>query len=179
MVNKEMSLSELTSALKTCNDSAPGNDGIQYSFYKQFWDIWGPIILNSWRHANLTGELSPSNKSSIITLLPKEGKDPKEIGNWRPITLTNCDLKIITKALAIRLSLVADKIIDNSQTAYIPGRSVMDNIRLIQDIIQDNSTVDRILVSLDAKKAFDSVSHSYIELVLDKYGFGDNFIRFF
>ena len=46
---------------------------------------------------------------SVITLLPKEGKDAKDIKNWRPITLTNCDAKIITKALVIRMNKVMDE----------------------------------------------------------------------
>jgi hypothetical protein len=34
-------------------------------------------------------------------------------------------------------------------------------------------------VSLDAKKAFDSVSHEYIREVLKNYGFGETFINYF
>jgi len=68
----------------------------------------------------------PSHYESAITLLPKEGKDISDIKNWRPITLSNCDLKIITKALSIKFYKVLDSIIDVSQTAYVPGRSVAD-----------------------------------------------------
>ena len=38
--------------------------------------------------------------------------------------------------------------------------------------------VDAVLVSLDAKKAFDSVDHGYIERTLRKYGFGPKFIYY-
>jgi hypothetical protein len=121
-----------------------------------------------------TGTLPPSHIESVITLLPKEGKNTKEIKNWRPITLSNCDAKIITKALATRMSKVLNEIIDPSQTAYIPGRSVIDNIRsnmYVKDHCKKKG-INAILVSLDAKKAFDSVSHEYIEEVLLNYGFG-------
>jgi hypothetical protein len=67
----------------------------------------------------------------VITLLPKEGKDRKDIKNWRPITRSNCDSKIITKALALKMSEVLDDIIDPNQTAYINGRSVTDSLRSI------------------------------------------------
>ena len=59
-------------------------------------------------------------KMSII-LLPKEGKDINNIKNWRPITLYNCDSKIVTKALALRMNSVLDEIIDVNQTAYVKG----------------------------------------------------------
>ena len=40
---------------------------------------------------------------TLISLLPKIGKDTSELKNWRPITLSNCDFKLITKTLANRL----------------------------------------------------------------------------
>jgi retron-type reverse transcriptase len=116
-----------------------------------------------------------------MTLLPKAGKDVREIKNWRPITLTNCDAKIITKALAVRMSKVLEEIIDPSQTAYIPGRSVMDNLRsnLYAKNYCNKQNINALLISLDAKKAFDSVDHDYIRRVLKEYGFGEKFITYF
>jgi hypothetical protein len=77
----------------------------------------------------------------------------------------------------MRMSKVLNDIIDVSQTAYIPGRSVMDNIRCniyVKKYCKDHK-IDAILTSLDAKKAFDSVNHKYIDKVLEKYGFGVEF----
>jgi len=111
--------------------------------------------------------------------LPKEGKDLSQIGNWRPITLTNCDLKVFTKTYANRVSLVLDKIIHPAQTAYIPGRVVHDNLRMFDfyKTYCNNYNVDAVLISLDAKKAFDSVDHKYMYKTLKHYGFSDNFIE--
>ncbi len=122
-----------------------------------------------------------SHEESAITLLPKEGKDISDIKNWRPITLSNCDAKIITKAIAMRLNPILDSIIDPSQTAYVPGRSVMDNTRCNKYLINycRKNNIKAALVSLDAKKAFDSVDHNYIDTTLVNYGFGPNFRRYF
>jgi len=180
-VERDITLDELKETLKGCKESSPGPDGITYRIYKEFWDIIGIYIVDSWNHSVKTGILPPSNKESALTLLPKNGKDLREIKNWRPITLTNCDAKIITKALAVRMSKVLESIIDPSQTAYIPGRSVMDNLRsnLFTKNHCNNKKIDALLVSLDAKKAFDSVDHDYIRKVLKVYGFGDKFIGYF
>ena len=181
MLENELTQEELLKALNTCTDSAPGSDGITYSIYKKLWNIAGPIILNAWRYSCEKSEMPPSHKESIITLLPKEGKNTKDIKNWRPITLSNCDSKIITKALALRVSKVLDEVIDQNQTAYVSGRAVADNLRCIK-FMKDHcrqKDIDAILVSLDARKAFDSVSHSYIRETLIKYGFGQNFINYF
>jgi hypothetical protein len=43
----------------------------------------------------------------------------------------------------------------------------------------ESNKVDGLLVSLDAKKAFDSVDHNYICRVLKEYGVGDRFIKYF
>ena len=149
--------------------------------YKKLWSITGPVILDAWKYSCEKGVMPPSHKESIITLLPKEGKNVKDITNWRPITLSNCDSKIITKALALRVSKVLDEVIDQNQTAYVGGRAVADNLRSIM-FMKDHcreKKIKAVLVSLDAKKAFDSVNHSYIRNTLVKYGFGQNFITYF
>ena len=181
IMDQELTLENLSEALKSCKDSSPGPDGIPYKIYKTYWDITGPIILKSWHYSKEIGKLAPSHNESVITLLPKEGKDMGDIKNWRPITLSNCDSKIITKALTMKISKVLDSIIDVSQTAYIPGRSVADNLRsnFYLKTICKNKNIDSLLISLDAKKAFDSVDHNYIKETLYAYGFGENFIKTF
>jgi exonuclease III len=180
-LDSELTLNELQVALSTCKDSSPGPDGIPYVVYKKYWRHMGPIILNAWKYSLKTGNLPPSHLESVITLLPKEGKDTKDIKNWRPITLSNCDSKIITKAISLKTSKVLESIIDPSQTAYVPGRSVVDNLR--SNFFYKNQcskmNIDAVLISLDAKKAFDSVDHKYIEETLYAYGFGPVFIQMF
>ncbi len=83
----------------------------------------GPIILSAWKHSLNTGNLPPSHLESVIT----EGKDTKDIKNCRPITISNCDSKIITKAISLKTSKVLELIIDPSQTAYVPGTLVADS----------------------------------------------------
>ena len=180
-MEKEVTLDELKIALSSCKDSSPGPDGIPYTVYKKFWDITGPIILNSWKYSIEMGHLPPSQLESAITILPKEGKDLGDIKNWRPITLSNCDLKIITKAISNRMAGILDQIIHESQTAYVPGRSVADNLRsnFYFKSYAESNKIDAALISLDAKKAFDSVDHIYIEKTLKAYGFGPEFIRTF
>jgi len=178
MLDKPITLEEITDTLRSCEESAAGPDRLTYKTYMQLWEVLGPISLNSWNYSNEINSLPDSQKTSTITLLPKEGKDLSQIGNWRPITLTNCDLKIYTKCMANRVSKVLDKVIFRSQTAYIPGRNVHNNSRMF-DFYRNyckNHNVDAVLMSLDAKKAFDSVDHKYMTTVLEKYGFSKQFI---
>jgi hypothetical protein len=181
LMEKNLDLMDLKKALNTCKDSAPGPDGIPYEIYRRYWNITGQILLDAWNFSVENQILPPSHEESVITMLPKDGKDAGDIKNWRPITLSNCDSKIITKALANKMGVVLDSIIDKSQTAYISGRAVADNLR--SNMYMKNkcraNNIDAVLISLDAKKAFDSVDHTYIKKTLEEYGFGTNFINTF
>jgi len=180
-LDRDITNSELLNTLRGCKETASGPDGLTYKTYKCLWPIIGDEIVQSWNHSVRTGLMPPSHLESVLTLLPKEGKDTKEIKNWRPITLTNCDAKIITKALANRMSKHLDKIIHPAQTAYIPTRSVMDNLRsniYYRDYCK-KAGIDGVIISLDAKKAFDSVSHDYILNTLKAYGVGVKFQNYF
>jgi hypothetical protein len=162
---------EIFRVLKTCKDSAPGHDGIPYSYYRHFWNFFGDTIAQAWSEALSGGSLPDSHKVSILRLLPKIGKDPSKLTNWRPITLSNCDHKLITKCLAIRLTNALKPCLHSNQTAYIPGKQIQDNLRVI-NIINEQSP-EALVISLDAKKAFDSVSHDYIRKTLVEFGLND------
>ena len=172
-IAKEVTTAELLKTLQTCADSAPGPDGIPYSYLKLLWPIYGDTLKDAWHHSLNTKCLPPSHRVSFLKLIPKAGKDKKKLTNWRPITLSNCDHKIITKTYAIRVcERVASKI-NGGQTAYLKNRLINDNVRALLATINLTNLEDNtkgLLVALDAKKAFDSVSHKYIEKCLYKFG---------
>jgi hypothetical protein len=172
-VVRKLGKDEMRKTLHTCKDSAPGPDGIPYSIIGLLWEVYGPVLEEAWNYSLQTGNLPPSHKTSYLKLIPKAGKDPKRLTNWRPITLSNCDHKIITKAYTNRMSEKVTKVIKERQTAYLKGRLINDNLRsIIATIRITNQEEDckGLLVALDAKKAFDSVDHKYIERCLISFG---------
>ena len=172
-VVRPITIEELKQTLNSCSDSAPGPDGIAYSYLRTFWDIFGPLITAAWNHSLCTGNLPTSHRVSFLKLIPKQGKNLNNLTNWRPITLSNCDHKIITKTYANRLCEKLSKVIKERQTAYLKGRLINDNVRAIIATIEAanlEQNLNAILTSLDAKKAFDSVEHSYIRECLRKFG---------
>ena len=167
-VNKPMTVGELLTTLKSCSDSAPGPDGIPYSLIKLTWKHFGQLLLDSWEYSKITGTLAQSHETSYLRLIPKEGKDIRELKNWRPITLSNCDFKIITKSLSTRLAQAIANIITPNQTAYIKNRQITDNLHIM--LYSTEKSTDSMIVSLDAEKAFDSIEHWYIKKILEKIG---------
>ena len=69
-----------------------------------------------------------SARQSLISLIPKKDKDRNYLQNWQPITLLNVDSKIISKAIANRLKLVLDDIIDPDQTGFVTGKDISENL---------------------------------------------------
>ena len=180
-LEERLTVNDLEKTLATCADSAPGPDGIPYSYLKHFWADVGPCLVRSWNHSLDTNQLPPSHKISYLRLIPKAGKDRRVIGNLRPITLSNTDHKLITKSYATKLTEIVKDKIGAEQTAYIPGRLINDNVRSMLatiDLANLDRSVDGMVVSLDAKKAFDSVDHNFIRRCLKAFGL-DGFIRVF
>jgi hypothetical protein len=101
---KPITLEEMGIALKELkNGKSPGSDGFTADFYKFFWKMLKPTILDSLRYAQEQEYLSIDQRRGIINLIPKKDKDPRLLKNWRPISLLNTDYKIITKILANRI----------------------------------------------------------------------------
>lgn len=94
----------------------------------------------------------------IITLLPKI-KEASRIQQFRPICLLNCLYKIVTKTLTIRIEKVADKLIYNTQTAFMKGRNIMSGIFCLHEILHETKRRKEIgvILKLDFEKAYDKV----------------------
>ena len=74
-------------------------------------------------------------KQGLITLIPKPGKDKRILDNLRPITLLNTDYKILSGAIAARLKDGISSIISETQSGFIKGRLIHNNIRLVLDLL--------------------------------------------
>jgi len=180
-IHKELTLQELWQTLKPLKATTPGPDGISNTYLKKLFDILGPMIIDAWKYSLDKQVLMPSHRKSLLRLIPKPGKDKRELKNWRPITLSNCDHKLITKTYNSRLLATISNYISSTQTAYIKGRNIADNLRLLNALTKNCSkslNMDYSVIALDAQKAFDSVTHEYLIKVLERIGLS-NFIPIF
>ena len=101
--NCEFILSEedLLLVLKSMpNNESPGNDGLTKQFYEVFWVGLKTALISSFESAFDKGYLSNLQKQAVTKLIEKKDKVKRLIQNWRPISLLNVDLKILSKALA-------------------------------------------------------------------------------
>ncbi len=99
-------------------NKSPGFDGLTNEFYQCFWNDIKDLLIDSFNEAYDCGELSETHKQIIISLIFKKN-DQKLFKNYRPISLSNVDYKILAFALAKRFQKVIGKIISPEQAAYI------------------------------------------------------------
>ncbi|KAJ3581573.1 hypothetical protein NHX12_016499, partial [Muraenolepis orangiensis] len=140
----------------------------------------GPLTIQELQTAlqGMQGWRAPvSCRRAVITLLPKKG-NLQDIKNWRPVSLLCVDYKLLSKVLATRLGRAVEQVIHRDQTYCVPGRSMVDNVHLIRDVLEVSSSLDinTGLISLDQEKAFNRVEHSFLWKVMEKFRFSAGFI---
>ena len=113
-----------------------------------------------------------------IRLIPKKG-DCSKIKNWRPISLLNCIYKVISKSINNRLKKTVDTITSRAQKGFTNSRYIQEVlINVCHNIVHCNTTgTPAFVLSLDQRKAFDSVRHDFMTEAYKFFGLGNNFIR--
>jgi hypothetical protein len=158
-------------------DKSPGPDGFNGFFLKKCWDI---IKSDFYSLAKDFGNLAVSLEninSSFITLVPKK-PSPEQIGDYRPISLTNCCLKFLSKMVADRLQDRILECIHKNQYGFIKGRSIHDCLAWSFEYLHQCKASGKpiVILKLDFEKAFDSIEHEVIYLLMRQKGFPETFI---
>jgi len=179
-INIEIKEDDIKDIIDTfaCNKS-PGSDGLPIEFYRKYWIHIKKYLLNSYTEIWETGQLSITQKQGVITLIPKKGKNPKKLQNWRPITLLNTDYKILTKYLAYYIKNYLTEIINYNQKGFLAGRFIGENINNAFSLIEycRTNNIAGLLLFLDYNKAFDCVEWNMIEKTLKFFGFKENIVK--
>ena len=177
---REITLNEMATAIKELkNNKTPGEDGLPVEFYKVFFGKIGELLLDVYMCAYEEKCMCKTTMTGILNLIPKPGKDARNIDNLRPITLLNVDYKIIEKILAKRMEKSMYDVIHQDQKGFMKGRRISGNIRKILDLIYqaDQKQLNAIILSLDYKKCFDMISFDAILGALEFFKFSHYIIQ--
>jgi hypothetical protein len=160
------------------SDKAPGPDGFNGLFLKVCWDIIAPDfykLCSDFWEGKITLECL---NNSFITLFPKK-LSPETVNDYRPISLLNCVLKVLTKILAERLQKWILKIVHRNQYGFIKGRNIQDCLAWSFEYLHQCKASGReiVIIKLDFAKAFDTIEHSTILQILKHMGFDDRWIN--
>jgi len=173
-LDTELTLDEFDKSMNQANlNSAPGINGISNRFIKKFWNLFRVPLFKYSKCALDRGSLTDSFKTAKIKLIPKKG-DCTKIKNWRPISLLNCFYKILSRLITTRIRKYIDKLTPIGQRGYSKNRYCQEVLVNLCDEIQQCKikNLNAVLVSLDIKKAFDSLSNIFVERALNFFNFG-------
>ena len=162
-------------------DKCPGPDGFNPGFFQKFWSVCNSSIFSeccSWLNNN---QFPPSLNSTNIALIPK-GYKQHTMKDCRPIALCNVLYKLVAKVLANRLKNVLHKCVSDNQSAFVSGRSILDNAMIAIEVIHHMKISKRlrdknVALKLDISKAYDRIDWLYLKEVMIKMGFASRWIR--
>ncbi|CAM8948389.1 unnamed protein product [Rhodiola kirilowii] len=160
---------------------APGPDGFSAIFFQKYWHFLKDTIIRRITKVISEGKLEEGMNETMIVLIPK-GKKPKKLEEYRPISLCNVTLKIVTKILANRLKSVLPLIISESQSAFVPGKQISDNILLAHEVLhyiksRRKQKKGYFSLKIDMSKAYDRVEWGFLEEIRYKMGFPARWIN--
>jgi ribonuclease HI len=172
---------EITAAIKQMAPlKAPGPDGMPPVFYQSYWHVIGTDVIQAVLSSLNSGTLLPSINHTFVTLIPKV-KNPEQVTDYRPISLCNVIYELISKVLANRFKKVLPYIISETQSAFVPGRLITDNILIAFETLhymnnQRSGKVGSMALKLDMSKAYDRVEWAFLKQVMLKMGFHSHWV---
>ena len=152
-----------------------GPEKLPAEFYQDFEYMLIDPFMEMINQTQKQGYFEPGVRSGEIALQYKK-EDPRDVRNYRPITLLNVDYKIFAHMLVSRLKVVLDDIITDAQLGFVPGREISESthfLKLLQAKLEESDD-EGIIIALDWEKAFDRVSWEYLHQATEALGFGPN-----
>jgi hypothetical protein len=135
-----------------------------------------PDVMN----AISSGAVPEGWNNTNIMLIPKVD-NLESISQYRPISLCNVLYKVISKVLAARLKAILPEIISPTQSAFVPGRMITDNVLVAFECYhaikrKRGGKYGNCAIKLDMLKAYDRVEWSFLQKILTRFGFAQVWI---
>ncbi|XP_019183645.1 PREDICTED: uncharacterized protein LOC109178466 [Ipomoea nil] len=162
-------------------DKAPGPDGLNPGFYQQFWEIVGGDVSGFITNALNSCVFPEGLNDTNIVLIPKK-EMPETVADLRSIALSNVIYRVMAKMIANRMKTLMGGLISESQSAFIPGRLITDNILVAAEVghylkRKQCGRVGWSALKLDMSKAYDRMEWNFLEKMLTVMGFSEKWIK--
>jgi hypothetical protein len=118
--------SEIDQIIKNLpSNKSPGPDGFNTDFVRKCWPVIASDFYELCDNFYDGSICMDSINGSYVTLIPKHSS-PASVGDYRPISLLNTSMKVLTKLLANRLQLVMTKLVHQNQYSFLKARTIQD-----------------------------------------------------
>lgn len=155
-----------------------GPDGYSTEFFIASWPVIGPEVTEAILEFFRSGCLLKQWNAANLVLIPKK-LNASLPSDFRPISCLNTVYKVISKLLASRLKEILPVMVSNSQSAFLPGRLLAENVLLATDLVNgynSQSVTPRGMLKVDLRKAFDTVRWDFILAALRALAIPESFI---
>ena len=144
-------------------------------FYQKFWHVVGDDVVSAVLDFLNNGSMLPKINHTNIVLIPKV-KNPMKMSSFRPISLCNVLYKIMSKVLANRLKQALPHIISPTQSAFVLGRLITDNVLVAYETLHTMHSRKKgkkgtVALKLNITKAYDQVEWQLLQGIMEKMGF--------
>ena len=161
---------------------SPGPDGIPGMFYQRCWHFIKDDVTQAVKAVLNSGFVLREMNRTFITLIPKK-EGPEMLADYRPISLCNVFMRIVTKCLTNRLKKIIDKLIGSSQNAFIPGRNISDSILISHEILHNiKSTcqckIGKMAIKVDMTQPYARINWNFLRGGLITTGFPTQLLTF-
>ncbi|KAE8224239.1 hypothetical protein CF319_g2839 [Tilletia indica] len=170
LLARPYTLDDVHCAVRSANEySSPGPMGLPYPLISLTFEVTAPHLLNL---IDGLGAGCPLPIQLQTTIIHKKG-DKADLGNYRPISVSDTALRIVTRMLAHRLQIATGHALPWTQSAFMPGRRTSTVAGALQGII-DHIGANRpglptsiFILLLDQQKAYDRVGRLWLWSVLE------------
>lgn len=174
-LNREVTKEEVYQALQEMGPyKAPGPDGFQPFFFQKNWDMVGKELASFVQGIYAGTENIASVNKTLLVFIPKISK-PEVISQFRPIKLCNTVYKVVSKTLVHKIKEILPQVISKNQSSFVPGRHIINNIVVAQEIIHSmryqKGKKAFMALKIDLEKAYDRLRWSFIRETLELVGF--------
>lgn len=180
--NSPFSLTELTSALRTCHKTREGLDHIHYLMLKHLPPSSLIFLLALFNRVWSEGDFPPSWREALVLPFVKPGKSGSSPSEYRPIALTSCLCKLLERMVNFRLMwhLESASLLSSCQFGFRHARSTADPLAYLDTYI--TSAFARresvLAVFFDLEKAYDTTWRYHILHQLYSLGIKGNMAVF-
>jgi hypothetical protein len=154
---------------------SPGPNGLPARFFQRNWRLLKKEVSAAIKLFFKDGSLPDDFNMTKTVLIPKTS-DASDLKEFRPISLCNVIYKIISKCLVNRLRPHLHELISETQSAFLPGRLILDNALIAFEFFHAIHRCKKgdesfCAYKMDLSKAYDRVDWKFLEGILLKLGF--------
>ena len=178
---QDYTLQDLKDAVKqaVADDKAPGSNRITAALIAELPEPVQGLLVQAYRAMLRGADVPESWHEAIIWLMPK-GTATGDLDEYRPIALGQQDMRMLMTPLMRRFTAVlARKVLAADwQFGAMPGSTAAAPVFVAQHRLQREQDDNHVL-AFDVSKAFDTVPHGAVALLLRHMGVPEELIGLF